>query len=32
MDDPKEWYIQDIPDAKKPKQEPVKISRGSFMV
>jgi len=32
MDDPKEWYIQDIPDAKKPGQEPVKISRGSFMV
>ena len=32
MDDPKEWYIQDIPDGKKPKQEQVKLSRGTFMV
>ena len=32
LDDPKEWYIQDIPDKKKPQQEQVKISRGTFMV
>lgn len=32
LDDPKEWYIQDIPDKKKPQQEQVKVSRGSFMV
>ena len=32
LDDPKEWYIQEIPDKKKPKQEQVKVSRGSFMV
>ena len=32
LDDPKEWYIQDIPDNKKTQKEQVKISRGTFMV
>ena len=32
LDDPKEWYIQDVPDKKKPQQEQVRISRGTFMV
>ena len=33
LDDPKEWYIQDIPDGKKKQNvEQVRLSRGSIMV